>query len=149
MCTCLATVCHPLAATPTRNRHACYACVCFQPCMPFHTISRDLKAQIPVLFYRQGFKVKEVCSLLGVKKTLVYKMLSYSHAHGVSYNPYACKSGRKRVLSQGDLKFIVALLTCRHCIYLDEIQTQLSNECGVSISIVTLVNVSECGHTPD
>ena len=108
--------------------------------MPFYAIFSNLKALIPVLFYQQGFKVKEVCSLLSIKKTLVYKMLSYSCAHGVLYNLYACKSGQKHVLFQNDLKFIVTLLTCRYCIYFDKIQTQLSNEYGISISITTLVN---------
>lgn len=106
--------------------------------MSFHTISKDSKAQIPVLFHQQGLKVKEICLLLDISKSVVYRALSYTRAYGVPYNPHAHKLGRKRVLSQGDLKFIIALLTRRHSIYLDEIQEQLYQERGVSVSLATL-----------
>jgi len=114
--------------------------VAFTICrMPTHTVSRDMKARIPVLFFQQGFKVKEICGLLDLKKTLVYRTLSYSRTYGVPYNHHAHRHGQKRKLSQGDLKFIVALLNRRHCIYLSEIQEQLNNERRVSISITTLL----------
>ena len=108
--------------------------------MPTHTVSRDIKAQIPVLFYQQGFNVKEICGLLDLKKTLVYQTLSYARMYGVSFNPHAHRLGQKHTLSQGDLKFIVALLSRRHCIYLDEIQEQLGNEHHISVSIMTLLH---------
>ncbi|KAI0273034.1 hypothetical protein BGY98DRAFT_893470, partial [Russula aff. rugulosa BPL654] len=71
------------------------------------------------------FKVKEICDLLNIKKTVVYKTLFYARAYGVSYNPNAHKLGRMHILSQGDVKFIVALLNHRHSIYIDKIQKQL------------------------
>ena len=71
---------------------------------------------------------------------IIPRTLSYANVYGVSYNPHTrCTHGQKRILSQGDLRFIVALLNCKHCIYLDEIQTQLGNERGKLISIPTLV----------
>jgi transposase len=102
-------------------------------------VSRDLKARIPVLFHHQGFNVKEICGLLDIKKSLVYYTLRYAHTYGVPYKPYTHKPGRKRLLSQGDVHFIVALLNRRHCVYIDEIQDQLSNERGVTISLPTLM----------
>ena len=107
--------------------------------MPFHPVSKDLKARVPVLFYQQHIKVKDICSLLGIRKTLVYQVLSYAHAYGVPYNSHAQRCGRKRVLSQGDLKFIVSLLNRRHCIYVDEIQEHLHIERGISVSTATLL----------
>lgn len=104
-----------------------------------HTISLDLKTQIPVLFYKQGLNIKEICGLLNIKKSAAYKALFYFRRYGISYNPHAHKSGRKRTLSQGDLKFIVGLLTRRHSIYLEEIREQLRNERGVSVSVATLM----------
>jgi transposase len=101
-------------------------------------VSTDLKAQILVLFHQQRFNVKKICGLLRLKKTLVYKTLQYARAYGVPYNPHAHKPGRRRILSQGDVQFIVALLTRKHTIYIDEIQEQLRNERGVAISIPTL-----------
>ena len=105
-------------------------------CMPSRTVSRDLKARIPSLFHQQGFKIKEICAILGVKKTVVYQTLSYARAYGVPYNPHAHKPGRKRVLSKGDLDFIVALLNCRHCLYLNKIQEQLCNKSGTLVLII-------------
>jgi transposase len=99
-------------------------------CMPTCTISKDLKAQIPASFHQQGFNIK---------KTVVYQALSYAHAYGVPYNPHAHKPGRKHALSQGDLKFIVALLNYRNSLYLDEIQKQLCNEHRTFVSIRTLL----------
>ena len=63
------------------------------PHMPCHKVSRDLKAQIPALFHQHGFKVKEICGILDVKKSVVYQTLSFASAYGVSYNPFANKSG--------------------------------------------------------
>ncbi|KAF8494900.1 hypothetical protein F5888DRAFT_1616222 [Russula emetica] len=114
--------------------------------MPTHTVSTDLKSRIPALFYKQGFNIKEICGLLGVKKTLVYRILSYSRAYGIPYNSHTHKPGRTRILSKGDLKFIIALLNCRHSIYLDEIQEKLYTECGTSISITTLLCTLHCLH---
>jgi transposase len=102
-------------------------------------VSRDLKARIPVLFHHQGFNAKEICGLLDIKKSLVYHTLRYAHMYGVPYKPYVHKPGQKRLLFQGDVRFIVALLNHRHCIYIDEIQDQLSNKHGVTISLPTLM----------
>jgi len=106
--------------------------------MSYRAVSKDLKARIPVLFYQQGLKVKDICGLLGIKKTLVYQTLSYSRAYGTPYNSHPCKTGRHRKLSQGDVKFITALLNQRHTIYLDEIQERLYDERGAFISTTTL-----------
>ena len=110
--------------------------------MSFHTISRDIKAQIPVLSY-EGYDIKEICTILNVQKSLVYRTLSYSRAYGVPFNPHTYRSGhgRKRILSQDDLRFIVALLTRRHSMYIDEIQEQLHIERRVSVSSTTLLRV--------
>ena len=106
--------------------------------MPYHPVSNDLKARIPIL-RQQGYKVKEICGLLGVQKSLVYQSLAYHHFYGVPYNPRSRKSGRRRMLSQEDLKLVVALLNCRHCIYLDEIQDEFYTKRGTVVSITTLL----------
>ena len=112
--------------------------------MPLRLISKDLKSRIPVLFHEQGFNAKEICGLLGIKKSLVYRILSYSRMYGVPYNPHAHRLGRSRTLSQGDVKFIAALLNHRHSIYLDEIQERLHNERGVFVSTTTLFRTLRC-----
>jgi hypothetical protein len=52
------------------------------------TISRDLKVRIPTLHYH-GYAVKEICDLLGIGKSLVYKTLQYHQIYGLTYNPLA------------------------------------------------------------
>jgi len=51
--------------------------------MPPRTVSRDLKASILILYYKQNFTVKEICGLLGIKKSLAYKTLLYSLTYRV------------------------------------------------------------------
>jgi transposase len=114
--------------------------------MPSRSVSHDIKAQIPVLVHEQGFIVKEVCDLLDVKKTLVYRTLRYARMYGIPYNPHGHKPGRKRILTQGDVKFIVALLDRRHCLYIDEIQEHLNNERGVFPSIPTILRTLQRLH---
>jgi transposase len=106
--------------------------------MPPRTVSRDLKAWIPTLFFEQDFTVDQICIILGVKKSLVYKSLQYFHAYGTAYNPHSNKPGRSRILSHLDIKFIIALVNQKHCIYLSEICQALSEERGLNVSITTL-----------
>ena len=114
--------------------------------MPYHPVSKDLKARIPVLFYEQNFKVKEIYDLLGIKKFLVYQSLAYTHCYGVPYNPHAQKLGRHHTLSQEDIKLVAVLLNHRHCINLDKIQAELYNHRGTSVSITTLLCTLRCLH---
>ena len=74
--------------------------------MPPHCVSWDLKARIPILRYEQGFSVKDICRVLGIKKSLVYKTLQFYHAHGTTYNPYAHKQGHKCQLTSIDVSLI-------------------------------------------
>jgi transposase len=101
-------------------------------------ISKDLKARIPVL-RRQGYNVKRISHLLGIKKSVIYQSLAYFRRHGVPYNPHAHRSGRRRVLSHEDLKLIVALVKRRHCIYVDELQAEVFNIRGVTLSQSSLL----------
>jgi transposase len=107
--------------------------------MPPRTVSRDLKARIPVLYYEQHYTVKEICDLLGIKKSLVYKTLDFYRTYGIAYNPHAHQSGRRRSLAITDMAFIYNLLEQRHCSYLDEIQTELFTRRGVWCSTPTLL----------
>lgn len=83
--------------------------------------------------------MKKICNILGIKKTFVYRSLGLFRRYGVPYNPRAHQTGRCRVLSHEDLKLIVALLNRRHCIYLDELQAEVYNIRGVTLSLPTLM----------
>ena len=106
--------------------------------MPYRSISKDLKAWIPCLRL-QGYNVRKICNILGVKKSLVYRSLAHYRRYGISCNPHAHQPGRRRVLSREDLKLIVALLNRRHCIYVDEIKAELYNMRGTLLSQTTLL----------
>jgi predicted transcriptional regulator len=90
--------------------------------MPSCSVSLDLKAHIPVLRYQQGFSVKDICRVIGIKKSLVYKTLQFHHTHGTTHNPYAHRHGDRHQLDSTDVSFIQALLSQDHTVYLDEIQ---------------------------
>ncbi|KAI9456912.1 hypothetical protein HD554DRAFT_2143884 [Boletus coccyginus] len=55
--------------------------------MPQHVISNDTKINIPTLS-EDGYTVKEICCLLGIKKMLIYKTLSLYKQFGIVYNPH-------------------------------------------------------------
>ena len=106
--------------------------------MPPQTISHRLKARIPVLFFEQNFTVDQICAILGVKKSMVYKSLQYFREYGISHNPHAHKTGRNQTLSHLDIKFIAALVDQKHCIYLNEICQALSKYRGCQVSVSTV-----------
>jgi len=105
--------------------------------MPPHTVSRNLKACIPVLRYA-GYSIKEICGLLGIKKSLVYQTLHFYSTYGVCYNPNSRKPGRRRKLTSIDIAFVKSLVSQNHTIYLDEIQEQLLIRQGTQTSVSTL-----------
>ena len=110
--------------------------------MPRRHVSRDLKARIPYLVYVEGFKVKEVGRLLGVKKSMIYQTLNYFRDYGVTYNPHAYthhSRGRHRKLDSVDVQLIKALLDQNPCLYLDELQDLLLTCRGINISVPTLL----------
>lgn len=53
------------------------------------TVSCDLKARVPIVHYELGFSVKDVCKILGIHKSLVYKTVQYYSIFGIFFNLYA------------------------------------------------------------
>lgn len=108
--------------------------------MPPRTVSRDLKDRIPALHYEQGYSVAEVCHILGVKKTMVYKGLDYFQRYDVPYNPHTNpeRCHRPRLLTSGDLAFLLSLLRWKGTLYLDELQQLLWEKRHVWVLIPTL-----------
>ena len=104
------------------------------PSMPHRSVSLDLKARIPILRYSAGYSAKEICGILGIRKSLVYQTLQYYAVHGVCYNPNARKRGQHRKLTSIDINFIKSLISEHHTIYLDEIQEQLLTWRGVFVA---------------
>ncbi|KAF8869580.1 hypothetical protein BD779DRAFT_1423736, partial [Infundibulicybe gibba] len=112
-------------------------------------ISYDLKERIPYLQYTEGLKVKEMERLLGIRKSLVYQTLKYYRNYGTVYNPLAYTHfpyGQCRILDGTDIKLIKALLGQNPCLYLDELQSELTACRGISISVPTLLRTLRCLH---
>ena len=107
--------------------------------MPAWRTSDDLKARIPVLFL-EGYSVKELCHLLGIKKSLVYNVLNRYRQFGSVLNPhrYSCKVGRPRFLSSADLSFLSAIVNHRPSVYLDELRDELQLKRNVRSTLPTL-----------
>jgi transposase len=110
--------------------------------MPRRHVSNDLKARILHLIYVEGFKVKEVGCLLGVKKSMIYQTLNSFRDYGVTHNPNAYSHytrGRHKKLESIDIRVIKALLDQEPCLYLDELQDLLLTRRGINISVSTLL----------
>jgi transposase len=106
--------------------------------MPSHSVSRDIKARIPILHNNLGYSIKEIGRVLGIKKSLIYRTLYFHRLHGVTYNPHSTQQSRHRDLTSTDISFIQGLLHQKHASYLDEIQEQLLIRRGTNISLMTL-----------
>ena len=124
----------PESANSLPNTALLHACL-----MPTRTISKDLKDRIPILFHRQGHTIKEICILLGIKKTAAYAALRNQRLFGTTTNLNARKRGRHRILDGNDLGFIRGFLSQHHTVYLDELQEALEMRCRIHVSISTLV----------
>ena len=105
-------------------------------------VSQDLRNRIPFLHFEEHFSVKDICCLLGIKKTFVYDTLTNFRQHGVTYNPNTFKyraTGRRRKLGPMDVKLIKALLAKEACMYVDELQDELLFRRGVVVSETTIL----------
>jgi transposase len=107
--------------------------------MPLHAVSEDLKTFIPAL-HHDGYEIQQICDILTIKKSLVYKTLALFSNHGVISNPhkYSHISGHPHILSQADLNFVQAVVDHHPTIYLDELQQELFSKHGVLVSLSTL-----------
>jgi transposase len=121
---------------------SCTTFVLYNNNMPRRHVSPDLKERIPYLRYVEGFKVKEIERILGVKKSMIYQTLNYYRNYGVAFNPRAFSNfsrGRRRILTSTDLNLIKALLDQEPTMYLDELQDELLTRRGAVVSIPTLL----------
>ncbi|KIY71484.1 hypothetical protein CYLTODRAFT_124277 [Cylindrobasidium torrendii FP15055 ss-10] len=62
--------CRMIAAEPLPERHC--------PSMA-RRCSNDLRARVPILFFEQGYKVPQISTILGIKKSLIYAIVTATH----------------------------------------------------------------------
>jgi transposase len=102
-----------------------------------HKKSNDIKACIPFLL-REGYRVKDICRILGLGKTLVYKYIqNYMQHHHTIHHPQQ-SIGRPRVIKHAHVNFIHQRLSTHHSHYLDELQTELFHTFNIHPSLPTI-----------
>ncbi|KAG2067714.1 hypothetical protein BDR04DRAFT_1104637, partial [Suillus decipiens] len=77
-------------------------------------ISSDLKLRIPVLRHVQGLSIRQICEVLGTRKSLAIGSLNYE-----------------------DINYIKSHCYLRSSVFLDELQSQLLLRRHVKISLST------------
>ncbi|KAG1741750.1 uncharacterized protein EDB91DRAFT_1052361, partial [Suillus paluster] len=83
-----------------------------------------------------------ICHLLGVKKTLVYKVLRLFPSQHI----HSKNTGQHRILTIDDIAFITAILRHHPTMYLDELQHELHSPRGVFVSVQTLLRTFQQLH---
>ncbi|KAJ3832627.1 hypothetical protein F5878DRAFT_654584 [Lentinula raphanica] len=101
--------------------------------------SDDLKARAVILYSDYWLTVQQICKYLGIKKTLVYKLINQYESGLVRGRRYP--SGCPRTIDADDEDYITSLIKHRPCLYLDEIQEALLQARGRQISIPVLCHV--------
>lgn len=101
-------------------------------------LSDDLCARVPVMFWDQNISVKNICIYLGIKKSLVYKILA-QYKEFRQPKPALCRQGHPSLMNDIDLHFLSSLVELHPCMYLDEIQAELEKSHRICVSITTLV----------
>ena len=93
---------------------------------PYRVVPPNVKAQI-LLLYDDNHSVKDICHILGIKKSLVYRTLSLYSKYGTITNlsRYSCSTGCHQLLSSADIAFISTIVQHHNTIYLDELQHEL------------------------
>ncbi|KAG2076136.1 hypothetical protein BDR04DRAFT_1068304 [Suillus decipiens] len=113
--------------------------------MPPWAISSDLKLRIPVLRHVQGLSIRQICEVLGTRKSLLYSSdkladVTNSNLHKLDY----CRDttlgsiGCRRSLNYEDINYIKSHCYLHSSVFLDELQSQLLLCRHVKISLSTL-----------
>ncbi|KZP18179.1 hypothetical protein FIBSPDRAFT_676564, partial [Athelia psychrophila] len=72
-----------------------------------------------------NYTYRRIAELANCSIGTVSNILQCYHDHGQSTNPLGQRTGRNRILEEGDLVFLDDLMERDPCLYLDEIQDQL------------------------
>jgi hypothetical protein len=106
--------------------------------MPPITISNNFKARIPVLRHL-GYNVANICTVLGIRKSVVYKTLTLYHTTDLLFNLHALQTGCPRHIFGADITFIIAYLVKNKTTYVDKLQHALAKFRSMEVSFSMLV----------
>ena len=88
--------------------------------------------------FEQHKTALEIAVLSGCSERTVYEVLRLHRDYGQVTNPFARTRGRPRILDNGDMEYIHALLQANPVLYLDELQEQLFAARDKDVSLATL-----------
>ena len=115
--------------------------------MPGHRriVSGNVKAHI-LLLHNENQSVKDICCILGIRKSLVYKTLSLYSKYGTVTNScrYSHLTRCPRILSSADVNFISSVIQYCNTIYLNELQHELWIKRCKHATISTLLRTLQC-----
>jgi transposase len=100
-------------------------------------VSNDIKARIPVL-KQLGFKVTDICEILGVKKALVYSVLRLFERTGQTHECRKRAHGRRRILTGLLLAAFREVTKQNPTAHHDELRMLFLHEHGVDLSRSTI-----------
>ena len=80
----------------------------------------------------------QISILAGCSERTVYEVLQLHWDYGQVTNPFTRSRGRPRVLENGDVEYIYALLQANPALYLDELQEQLFSVRDKDVSLASL-----------
>ena len=117
-------------------------CTTLPPSMPrhHHFVPPCFKAQV-LLLYPNNCSVKDICHILGLKKSLVYKILSFHLQYSTITDLYKYSHlfGHCWILTSAGVDFIFTVVKHHSTIDLNEIQHELWAKCHKSILFSTLL----------
>ncbi|KIK76630.1 hypothetical protein PAXRUDRAFT_169324 [Paxillus rubicundulus Ve08.2h10] len=112
---------------------------------PYHVVPPNVKAQIPLL-YNDNYTIKDICHILGIKKSLVYRTLSLYSKYGMVTSPsrYSHSTRRRRLLNSANIACISNVIQHRNTIYLDELQHELWAKRHKFATLSNLLRTLQC-----
>ena len=118
------------------SRLCCLRCLRLSPtlCTTFmaRKKSNDLKARVPILYFREGYKVKDICRILGLGKTLVYECIQNYLRH---HRHHSLSQGRPRLVKHAHVNFIRQLLSTCQDVYKRQSLSSLSGPRGGAVCL--------------
>src|SRR6202040_863239 len=103
---------------------------------PFTTL--EMRKAMVHWRFEQNMTAPQISVLAGCSERTVYEVLRLHRDYGQVTNPFIRSRGRPRILENGDIEYIHALLQANPALYLDELQEQLFSVRDKDVSLASL-----------
>ena len=103
---------------------------------PFTTL--EMREAMVRWRFEEHMTALQISILAGCSERTVYEVLRLHRDYGQVTNPFTRSRGRPRVLENGDVEYIYALLQANPALYLDELQEQLFSVRDKDVSLASL-----------